>query len=90
MRKLLKQLKNFVSRRFVVENDVSVLKWLQRRARRKNHREHLWSTIHGLRQEIIDDVLLATIDNSGLDQEALLHKARLIRKYSRRLKYLVG
>ena len=71
-----------------IENDLNVLKWLRRRSRRKTHREHLWRTIHGLRQEIIDDVLMATIDNDGLDEKALLHKAKLIRKYSRRLKYL--
>ena len=73
-----------------IENDLNVLKWLRRRSRRKSHQEHLWQTIHALRQEIIDDVLVATIDNDGLDQEALLHKAKLIRKYSRRLKYIQG
>ena len=71
-----------------IENDLNVLKWFRRRSRRKSHTEHLWQTIHALRQEIIDDVLLATIDNEGLNEEQLLHKARLIRKYSRRLKYL--
>ena len=73
-----------------IENDLNVLKWFRRRSRRKSHREHLWQTIHALRMEIIDDVLIATIDNDGLNEEQLLHKARLIRKYSRRLKYLNG
>ena len=73
-----------------IENDLNMLKWLRRRSRRKSHAEHLWQTIHALRQEVIDDVLMATIDNTGLDEESLLHKARLIRKYSRRLKYIQG
>ena len=63
-------------------------RWFKRQMRRKNHREMLWNSIYSLRQEIIDDVLIATQDNEGLDEKALLHKARLIRKYSRRLKYI--
>ena len=74
----------------MIYNDMNIFKWFRRRSRRKSHREHLWQTIHGLRQEIIDDVLFATIDNEGLNEESLLHKAKLIRKYSRRLKYLHG
>ncbi len=62
--------------------------WWHRRMRRKGHRAMLWRRIYELREEIIDDVLLATQDNKGLDNEALLHKARLVRKYSRRLKYI--
>ena len=73
-----------------IDNDMNIFKWFRRRSRRKSHREHLWQTIHALRQEIIDDVLFATIDNEGLNEKSLLHKAKLIRKYSRRLKYLHG
>ena len=74
----------------MIYNDINIFKWFRRYFRRKSHREHLWQTIHGLRQEIVDDVLFATIDNEGLNEESLLHKAKLIRKYSRRLKYLHG
>ncbi len=71
-----------------VRNDLNILQWFRRRSRRKSHKEVLWNSIYALRQEIIDDVLIATTDNEGLDQEALLNKARLIKKYSRRLKYI--
>ncbi len=73
-----------------LQNDLNVLKWFRRRARRKSHRDILWGNIYALRQEIVDDVLNATIENKGLDTDALLHKGILVRKYSRRLKYIQG
>lgn len=68
-------------------NDVNMFKWLRRRARKKSHREYLWRNIYELRQGIIEDVLWASRDGEHLlEPELLVHKANLIRKYSRRLK----
>jgi len=39
-----------------------------------------------LRQEIIDDVMIAVRNDKSLDEPELKRKALLIKKYSRRLK----
>ena len=62
-------------------------KALRRNARKKDHANHLWSAIHILRSEIIDDVLQGSI-SGRIPVKKLKHKAELIRKYSRRLKLL--
>lgn len=55
--------------------------------RKRDHREYLWQRISELRSEIIDDVLIA--ERSGrMPVKALKEKAKLIKKYSRRLKLL--
>ena len=55
--------------------------------RKKDHRTYLWHRIRDLRNEIIDDVLIA--ERSGrMPVKALKEKAKLIKKYSRRLKLL--
>ena len=70
-------------------NDPSVLKIVKRYFRKRSHRETMWRAIHELRQEIVDDVLHASRDEETLlNPELLVHKANLIRKYSRRLKIL--
>lgn len=64
-----------------------MLGYIARKRRKKSHMEFLWTSIHTLRQEIIEDVLWATRDEENLlCPEALVRKANLIRKYSRRLK----
>ena len=62
-------------------------KALRRNARKKDHASHLWSAIHVLRREVIDDVLQGSI-NGRMPIKTLKRKAELIRKYSRRLKLL--
>ena len=54
--------------------------------RKRDHKTYLWSTIYGLREEIIDDVLTAVRNDKPLDEPELKRKALLIKKYSRRLK----
>ena len=55
--------------------------------RKKKHKEFLWENIRVLRQEIIDDVLMAD-KNGRMPVKELRRKAKLIKKYSRRLKLL--
>ena len=54
--------------------------------RKKDHKTYLWSTIYELRQEIVDDVMIAVRNDKSLDEPELKRKALLIKKYSRRLK----
>lgn len=54
--------------------------------RRRNHKAFLWRSIYELRQEIIDEILISTKNDTHLDEPELRRKAILIRKYSRRLK----
>ena len=54
--------------------------------RKRDHKSYLWSNIYDLRQEIIEDVLLAVRNDKPLDEPELKRKALLIKKYSRRLK----
>ena len=55
--------------------------------KRKEHREYLWQRINELRNEIIDDVLIGD-KNGRMPITQLKQKAKLIKKYSRRLKLL--
>ena len=57
------------------------------RRRKRKHKEFLWENIRVLRQEIIDDVLMAD-KNGRMPVKELRRKAKLIKKYSRRLKLL--
>jgi hypothetical protein len=54
--------------------------------RRREHKNFLWRSIYELRQEIIDEILISTRNDTHLDEPELRRKAILIRKYSRRLK----
>ncbi len=64
-----------------------MLRRIGRWRRKRSHINFLWNNIASLRQEIIEDVLWATRDEERLlKPELLIHKANLIRKYSRRLK----
>ena len=54
--------------------------------KRRDHKNYLWRTIYELRQEIIDEILISTRNDTHLDEPELRRKAILIRKYSRRLK----
>ena len=54
--------------------------------RKRDHKSYLWNNIYDLRQEIIEDVLLAVRNDKPLDEPELKRKALLIKKYSRRLK----
>ena len=54
--------------------------------RRRDHKNFLWRSIYELRQEIIDEILISTKNDTHLDEPELRRKAILIRKYSRRLK----
>jgi hypothetical protein len=54
--------------------------------RRRDHKNFLWRSIYELRQEIIDEILISTRNDTHLDEPELRRKAILIRKYSRRLK----
>ena len=54
--------------------------------RKKDHKAYLWDNIYDLRQEIIDDVMIAVRNDKSLDEPELKRKALLIKKYSRRLK----
>lgn len=58
---------------------------LRRNARKKDHKEHLWVSILELRREIVEDVLIQSM-NKRINTKKLKHKAELIRKYSRRLR----
>ena len=55
--------------------------------RKKDHREYLWQTINQLRNEIVDDVLMGD-KNGRMPVKQLKRKAKLVKKYSRRLKIL--
>ena len=55
--------------------------------RRKDHKEYLWQRINELRNEVIDDVLMGD-KNGRMPVKQLKQKAKLIKKYSRRLKIL--
>jgi len=55
--------------------------------KRKEHREYLWQRIQELRSEVIDDVLLGD-RNGRMPVKQLKQKAKLIKKYSRRLKLI--
>ena len=55
--------------------------------RKKDHKEFLFQRILELRNEIIQDVLMAS-QKGRIPVKTLKHKAELIRKYSRRLKIL--
>ncbi len=52
----------------------------------RDHKNFLWRSIYELRQEIIDEILISTRNDTHLDEPELRRKAILIRKYSRRLK----
>ena len=54
--------------------------------KRRDHKNYLWRTIYELRQEIIDEILISTKNDTHLDEPELRRKAILIRKYSRRLR----
>jgi len=54
--------------------------------RKRYHKTYLWNNIYELRQEIIDDVMIAVRNDKPLDEPELKRKALLIKKYSRRLK----
>jgi hypothetical protein len=54
--------------------------------RRRDHKTFLWRSIYELRQEIIDEILISTKNDTHLDEPELRRKAILIRKYSRRLR----
>ncbi len=54
--------------------------------RRRDHKVYLWDNIYSLRQDIIDDVLIAVKNDKSLDEPELKRKAMLIKKYSRRLR----
>jgi|TARA_R110001632_G_scaffold112289_2_gene223320 hypothetical protein len=54
--------------------------------RKRDHKSYLWENIYELRQDIIDDVMLAVRNDKPLDEPELKRKALLIKKYSRRLK----
>ena len=56
-------------------------------SRASRHRDYLWDQIYALRQEIIEIVLAGETRNRIAVKE-LKHRARLIKKYSRRLKLL--
>ena len=60
---------------------------LKRKHRKKKHENFLWQSISDLRSEIIDDVLIGH-RLSRLTIKRLIHKAKLIKKYSRRLRRL--
>ena len=55
--------------------------------RRKDHKDFLFERILELRAEIIQEVLVASLGKK-MPVKLLKHKAKLIRKYSRRLKIL--
>ena len=57
------------------------------KSRAQRHREHLWDEIRLLRDEIVDIVLIGEARNR-IPVRDLKHKAKLIKKYSRRLKLL--
>ena len=54
--------------------------------RKRDHKTYLWDNIYELRQDIIDDVMIAVRNDKPLDEPELKRKALLIKKYSRRLK----
>lgn len=55
--------------------------------RKRDHREYLWSRINELRNEVVDDVLMGHKLNR-MPIKSLKAKAKLIKKYSRRLKLI--
>ena len=56
-------------------------------SKKSQHKEFLWRQIAELRQEVIDDVLIGHA-NGRMPVKELKRKAKLIKKYSRRLKIL--
>ena len=56
-------------------------------SRKRDHKELLWTRIHELRKEIVDMVLLGSL-NGRIPVKLLKNNAMLIRKYSKRLKLL--
>lgn len=60
---------------------------IKRNRRRKKHENFLWRSISELRSEIIDDVLVGH-RLGRIPIKRLIHKAKLIKKYSRRLRRL--
>ena len=54
--------------------------------RKRDQKAYLWDNIYELRQDIIDDVMIAVRNDKPLDEPELKRKALLIKKYSRRLK----
>lgn len=60
---------------------------IETKSRTRRHREYLFDEIMALRSEIIDIVLIGEARNR-IPIKELKIKARLIKKYSRRLKLL--
>ncbi|RLI46808.1 hypothetical protein DRO61_08775 [Candidatus Bathyarchaeota archaeon] len=56
--------------------------------RKRDHKAYLWRNIYDLREEIIDDVMIAVRNDKPLDEPELKRKALLIKKYSRRLRII--
>lgn len=56
-------------------------------SRASRHRDYLWEQIYQLRQEIIE-IVLAGESRNRIAVKELKHRAKLIKKYSRRLKLL--
>jgi hypothetical protein len=55
--------------------------------RKADHKSYLFSRIMELRSEVIDEVLIGT-QNNRIPVKLLKEKAKLIKKYSRRLKLI--
>jgi hypothetical protein len=55
--------------------------------RKGDHKSYLFSRIMELRSEVIDEVLIGT-QNNRIPVKLLKEKAKLIKKYSRRLKLI--
>ena len=55
--------------------------------RKQDHKSYLFRRIMELRTEVIDEVLIGT-QNNRIPVKLLKEKARLIKKYSRRLKLI--
>lgn len=55
--------------------------------RKRDHKSYLFHRIMELRSEVIDEVLIGT-QNNRIPVKLLKEKAKLIKKYSRRLKIL--
>ena len=55
--------------------------------RKRDHKSYLFSRIMELRSEVIDEVLIGT-QNNRIPVKLLKEKAKLIKKYSRRLKLI--
>jgi hypothetical protein len=55
--------------------------------RKRDHKSYLFHRIMELRSEVIDEVLIGT-QNNRIPVKLLKEKAKLIKKYSRRLKLI--